>query len=162
MKSLRHPVRPICIDQGRPAPGDEDILHRSEHDEVRPDPLARRQPAIESDQRVDHPRRSGELRGPPRALEFRDRRARRAPGKAVRDVRLILAQNVDAKHAVLEQRVRHRAQMMNADQQGRLRRIRRDRDHRRHRDAVPARRPIGGHDIDRTRGMAHADAESAA
>ena len=87
-------------------------------------------------------------------------RAPLRPGEIVGDMRLIVAQHIDAEHAVLEHRGDHRAQMMNAHQQRRLRRIGRHRHHGGYRHAVPPRDAVGGHDVDGTRGMAHAVQES--
>ncbi len=157
VESLRHAVRPVRVDQRRAPAGHEDILHRPQDDEVRADSIAARDPAIEGDQRVHHARRSGELRGPLGAIEFLEAVRTAAPGEGVGDVRLILAQHVDAEHAVLQQRIRHRTQMMNAHQQRRARRIRGHRDHRGHGDPMPARDAIRRDHIDGARRVAHAE-----
>jgi hypothetical protein len=74
-------------------------------------------------------------------------------------MRLIFAQHVDAEHAVLQQRIGNGTQMMDADQQCRSRRVRRDRHHGGHRDPMPARDTIRSHHVHGTSRMAHAEQE---
>ena len=156
MKSPRHAIGAIGIDQRRADAGHEDILHRTEYHEVRPHTLTGGDAAVERDQRIHHPRRAGQLRGPVRTVEFSRAMRAAAPGKIVGDMRLIVAQHIDAKHAVLEHRRNHRTQMMDAHQQRRLRRVRRDGYHGGHGHPVAPGDAVGGHHIDRGGGITHA------
>jgi hypothetical protein len=62
--------------------------------------------AVEGHQRIEHARRAGDLRASSCAQSnFAAPCAPLRPGKMVGDVRLIVAQHVDAEHAVLEHRV---------------------------------------------------------
>ena len=123
MKAPRHAVGAIRVDQRRPAAGDVDILDRAEHHKMRSDAFARGHPAVECHQGIEYARRTGHLRGPLGAVEFRGAASAAAAGKIIRDMRLVVAQHVDAENAVLEHRGGDRAAMMNADQQSGLRRI---------------------------------------
>ena len=108
VKPLWHAVGAIGVDQRRPRPRHEDVLDRSQNDEVRSDSVAAGDPAVERNQRIHHARRTGQLDGPCGAFEPFGAVRSAAPGEGIGDVRLILAQDVDAKHAVPQQRIRDR------------------------------------------------------
>ncbi len=123
---------------------------------MRADAFAGGNPAIERHQGIDHARRTGDLRGPGRAIELGGAVSAAASGEIVGNMRLIVAQHVDAEHPVLEQRGDHGAQVMNAHQKGGLRSIGRYRHHGGHSDAMAPGDAIGGDHIHGAGGMAHA------
>ncbi len=123
MKAPRHAVGAIRIDQRRSGAGDVDILHGAEHHKMRSDAFAGGDAAVECHQGIENARRTRHLSGPFGAVELRGAASTAAARKIIGDMRLVVAQHIDAENAVLEHRGGDRAAMMNADQQSGLRRI---------------------------------------
>jgi hypothetical protein len=153
-------IGPVGIDQGRARVGHGDVGDLADEDEVGAELELLHEPAVEGGQRMHERRCARGQHLPVRALELVAAGGLETAGEGVGDERLIVPQHVDAKHAVLADRLGGGAQVVHADQQGRC--VGGDRAHGADRDPGPPGGAVGGHDRNRGSGVAHAFQEEIA
>src|SRR3569833_83496 len=108
---MRPAIGAVSIDQGRAA-SDRHRADRADEDVMRADPLGRDNAAVEGDDGVRQARRTG-VRGEPRALrELVAIAELAAAAEMVGQISLIVTQDVDAEHAVLDDGRRRLALVM--------------------------------------------------
>ena len=90
---------------------------------MRSDAFACGDAAVECHQGIEYARRTRHLGGPLGTVELRGAASTAPAGKIIGDMRLVVAQHIDAEDAVLEHRGGNGAAMVDAYQQSGLRRI---------------------------------------